>query len=79
MRLKKMTGFIIFKKRALFLLLDWKKAVGMMLIALVCFSAEAAPLFQTDLSAGCGQMTGNTEYRVGGKISTANKTYKCYI
>ncbi len=79
MRLKKIAGAIIFKKRSLFLLFDWKKAVAIMLISLVCFSAEAVPLLQTDLSAGCGQMSGNTEYRVGGKISTANETYKVHF
>ncbi|MEW6078774.1 MAG: omptin family outer membrane protease [Thermodesulfobacteriota bacterium] len=52
-----------------------KTVVGLLVAAIIGLPAGAGELFQADVSAGCGAISGDTEYRIGGRVRNAGGTY----
>jgi outer membrane protease len=53
----------------------WKTIAGLLILSFISLSAEADSLFRTDISAGCGSISGDTEYRIGGRVRNAGGAY----
>ncbi len=59
--------------------LCWKTFALFLLLSLIHPGAEAGDLFKTDVSAGCGILSGATEYRIGGRIKTPAGTFRTHF
>lgn len=58
---------------------DCKTTLFIFFILLVGFSTDAAGMFQADLSGGCGIISGESTYRIGGRVTTSAGSYKAHF